>query len=787
MGNTTPDAPRPRLSKEALDALVTHYISLDKIEKAAQQYEDSRDGSGLINNDSARVLARHYKSKKTQKGVDMAQELYEGAHDGPAMFKVAMRHKYGDGGAKCDMNKCERLLEKAVEIGRVGATTPRWCGKAMVELGTCYRKGLGVERNPKTAVSLYRRALPLPEAEVVLAVCYLMGEGVPCNPEEAVQQLKAGVERGGPAARMFKGLLGLCLLWGLGVESNVVEGIGLILKGDEEGDGRATVYLGHCIEVGCSLEISTLSKRVRPTTYDLYCAAVGNTRKRRGGLEAFCELGKFLRKEPCVATDKKWAVALFQHGADAGDPDATYHLGMCTLSGEGVDRNRPKATQLLENATAMGHKDAFKVIDTLDQQAKAYSSTSHLETFIHAESLQATEVLNAQQPETNHIQEGHLERIAELGKGAYGTVSKYIYRNPATNVSEDVAVKALHKEIKSTFNEGKFQTEAETMSRLRHPNIVKFIGTCRTSTGQLWIISELMELSIRDILQTGKSFNFREVIALSSGIAKGMTALHGEGIMHRDLNSGNILLDSCGTPKIADFGMSKALQGSCGHPSLHPTLTKVAGTPIYLPPQMYTCHYNIEGDMWEFAVLLSELLTGIPEDTVPTANTSQIQEFIRIQKASLLPLEIAEVERLCSEADIPVAGCLCRRSGIIGALRNEPKFNNVQPACVRQFSLIVESCLSILESNRPSFIFIEQMLRVCALMVFTDSPIETPSQPPACSTLRPDNDATTHTTACSADISSSPCTHTTPTTPKEVDTHIAECLAHIASSFPNHE
>ncbi|KAH3763034.1 serine threonine protein kinase [Pelomyxa schiedti] len=379
------------------------------------------------------------------------------------------------------------------------------------------------------------------------------------------------------------------------------------------------------------------------------------------------------------------------------------------------------------------------------------------------------------------IQEKDLKVVSTLGVGSYGTVFKCTFHddhNAMTTSSSSsssssertptfVAIKALHEAIKSEFNITRFQQEALVSSSLRHPNIVRCLGTCVTSTGSLWIVSELMEMSLRQLLHH-KDLTFMEVVAVSSGIAKGMTALHRRNYMHRDLSSNNVLLDSCGTPKITDFGVSRALQqhqiggGSKPAPPIG-SFTNGAGTPIYLPPQMHTGHYGIQGDMWEFAVLLSELLQGeVPSVKMPKSG-AQVTEYMRVQRESLSAPEIAEVDRICDDVgDYPVVECLSRKIAIISALRSEPKMNsNVHRACVGLFSLVVESCLSILEIDRPSFSAIDKVLMTCAEMVFTNS-------------RRPDLTNTHNNTPTSEDND-------------DVTGHISRCLANIAAAaFPGH-
>ncbi|KAH3763208.1 hypothetical protein Pelo_4986 [Pelomyxa schiedti] len=216
-----------------------------------------------------------------------------------------------------------------------------------------------------------------------------------------------------------------------------------------------------------------------------------------------------------------------------------------------------------------------------------------------------------------------------------------------------------------------------------------------------------MELSLRKLLDY-KSLSFLEVVALASGIAKGMTALHERGYMHHDLSSNNVLLDSRSNPKIADFGLSRVLNSYGG-----------ISTILYLPPQMHTRHYGIKGDVWEFAVLLSEIMRGLPPDS-RLGGTAEITQFLSVQRTLLSAPNICELDRLFKElSDITVAQCLSRRTCIIDALHNEPKFTHVHPACVGLFSFVVESSLSIIEDNWPPFSTIEKELMTCAQLVFS--------------------------------------------------------------------
>ncbi|KAH3761421.1 ATP binding protein [Pelomyxa schiedti] len=377
---------------------------------------------------------------------------------------------------------------------------------------------------------------------------------------------------------------------------------------------------------------------------------------------------------------------------------------------------------------------------------------------------------------TTTIEEKDLKVVSQLGVGSYGTVFKcsLLHNTSPSSSSEPtttttfVAVKALHELIRSDFNVTQFQQEAVISSSLRHPNIVRCLGTCTTSTGSLLIVYELMEMSLTQLLHH-KSLMFTEIVAISLGISKGMAALHLRNYMHRDLTCNNVLIDSHGTPKLADFGVSRALRSSSGdHRITVPpvSFTDNAGTMIYLPPQMHTRHYGLKGDMWEFAVLLSVLLNGTKPEVSPLKSASAVTQFLEVQRTSLSSSEVAELNRLCQSdpGELVVVECLSRRNAIISSLRSDPKLNIIHPACVAQFSLVVESCLSILESNRPSFPAIERMLMTCAGILFEGSTTTTQS-------------ASTAATAPSA---------TTISDNRDLAARIAGCLEEMAASFPCH-
>src|SRR4029079_16074781 len=102
--------------------------------------------------------------------------------------------------------------------------------------------------------------------------------------------------------------------------------------------------------------------------------------------------------------------------------------------------------------------------------------------------------------------------------------------------------------------------------------------------------------------------NPREVVRLIAKVARGVQYAHGQGILHRDLKPGNILLDSRGEPLVCDFGLSKWLDASS---DLTRTLT-IFGTPGYIAPEQVRSPARMgpAADIYSLGAILFDLLSG---------------------------------------------------------------------------------------------------------------------------------------------------------------------------------
>ncbi|QDZ19563.1 dual specificity protein kinase [Chloropicon primus] len=201
----------------------------------------------------------------------------------------------------------------------------------------------------------------------------------------------------------------------------------------------------------------------------------------------------------------------------------------------------------------------------------------------------------------------------------------------------DVAVKILYRQGGHVFGvegnardgvpkhvakvEKAFQAEVHSLSSLRHPNIVLFMGACRShvkvmnTSGaevQYGIVTEYMSggslhdhVHRRDWLETASPRLLRTIV---KDITLGMIYLHNEGIIHRDLKSRNILTNNNWTVKIADFDLSRIKQATLykNDPS-----SSLIGTPSWMAPELIQgARYDEKVDVYSFAIVLFELLSG---------------------------------------------------------------------------------------------------------------------------------------------------------------------------------
>ncbi|KAL3648566.1 hypothetical protein CASFOL_004969 [Castilleja foliolosa] len=201
----------------------------------------------------------------------------------------------------------------------------------------------------------------------------------------------------------------------------------------------------------------------------------------------------------------------------------------------------------------------------------------------------------------------------QIGQGSCGTVYHALW------YGSDVAVKIFSKQEYSDDLIFSFRQEVSLIKRLRHPNILLFMGAV-TSPQHLCIVTEFLPRgSLFRLLQRNTSkLEWRRRIHMALDIARGMNYLHhcNPPIVHRDLKSSNLLVDKNWTVKVGDFGLSRLK-----HETYLTTKTG-KGTPQWMAPEVIRNELSDEkADVYSFGVILWELVT----QKIPWESLNSIQ------------------------------------------------------------------------------------------------------------------------------------------------------------------
>ncbi|KAI8566405.1 hypothetical protein RHMOL_Rhmol02G0037600 [Rhododendron molle] len=205
--------------------------------------------------------------------------------------------------------------------------------------------------------------------------------------------------------------------------------------------------------------------------------------------------------------------------------------------------------------------------------------------------------------------------LDEIGRG----VSAIVYKAICVPMdSALVAIKAIDFN-KSRTDFDTVRREAKMMSLLSHPNILR--AHCSfMAESRLWVVMPFMSGGSLQSVMGGlypNGLSEQCIAAVLKEVLHALCYLHGQGHVHRDIKAGNILIDSNGSVKLADFGVSASIyESNAGHGSSarRPMLTDLAGTPYWMAPEVIHSHngYSFKADIWSFGITALELAHGRP-------------------------------------------------------------------------------------------------------------------------------------------------------------------------------
>ncbi|KAM3735041.1 hypothetical protein ACB098_10G061500 [Castanea mollissima] len=234
----------------------------------------------------------------------------------------------------------------------------------------------------------------------------------------------------------------------------------------------------------------------------------------------------------------------------------------------------------------------------------------------------------------------------EIGQGFYAVVYHGLWNG------SDVAIKVY---LGNEYSEGTlldFKKEIDIMKRLRHPNVLLFMGAAYTQE-RLSIVTEFLPRGslFKTLHKNNQALDIGRRLRMALDVARGMNYLHHRNppIVHRDLKSSNLLVDKNWTVKVGDFGLSRLKD------STFITAKSGRGTPQWMAPEVLRNEpSNEKSDVFSFGVILWELMTeSIPWNNLNALQVVGVVGFMnrRLDLPEDLDPQVATIIKDCWQSD----------------------------------------------------------------------------------------------------------------------------------------
>ena len=195
-----------------------------------------------------------------------------------------------------------------------------------------------------------------------------------------------------------------------------------------------------------------------------------------------------------------------------------------------------------------------------------------------------------------------------LSEGACGNVYKGFHLQLHVDIVIKILKQSSHPRIRA-----RFIREAQIMATIRHPNVVRVYDVGEFND-QIYLIMEFIEgENLEHAMNRYKDRSVDDLVKLMNQISEGLSAIHGHGIIHRDIKPGNIVLNQRGNPILMDFGIAKEEENT---PMKQSNLTTVVGaflgTPHYMAPEQFKSPKNVTkaSDVYALGVTFYQMLTN---------------------------------------------------------------------------------------------------------------------------------------------------------------------------------
>jgi len=239
---------------------------------------------------------------------------------------------------------------------------------------------------------------------------------------------------------------------------------------------------------------------------------------------------------------------------------------------------------------------------------------------------------------------GKYRILSPLGSGGFGSV----YLAEDTWIDKKVAIKVPHRQ---NLDFGELVHEPRLLASLSHPNIVTVL-TAEKQDDVFFIVMEYVQGdTLESVIERDGVLDLNKALDFTCQICNAMDHAHKQGIIHRDLRPGNVLVTEQGMCKVADFGTSRFLEIAAHG-------TTVIGSPPYMAPEQFQGKAVFASDIYSLGVTMYQMFTGV----LPY-NTPMPGDLDRLMKGELasppklknpkLPKAINDIVMKAIAADIP--------------------------------------------------------------------------------------------------------------------------------------
>ncbi|KAJ1722138.1 ATP binding [Coemansia erecta] len=232
---------------------------------------------------------------------------------------------------------------------------------------------------------------------------------------------------------------------------------------------------------------------------------------------------------------------------------------------------------------------------------------------------------------------------APIASGSFGSV--YFGMNTRTGAIMAVKEVELPKPGSVSMNRNQKMADAlrhelDLLKGLDHKNVVKYLGTDMDDRNIYIFLEYVSGGSVSSALASFGMFPESLVQTYTSQILEGLVYLHDQGIIHRDIKGGNVLIDQDGSVKISDFGISKRVDEVVAASKMD-RRASLQGSVFWMAPEVVKdTKYTVKGDVWSLGCLVIEMITG----THPFPDLDQMQALYSIGQRSRpkIPSDMSE-------------------------------------------------------------------------------------------------------------------------------------------------